>query len=162
MTDVESLDPAGTTSSAEAEVKPAKHAGLALVLILTAQLMVVLDSTIANIALPYIGRDLDISQANLTWIVTGYALAFGGLLLLGGRLGDLYGRRRLFMIGLSTLASLPTRACCSRPGGSWAWVGPWPLGPRSRLSPPPSPRARPATAPWLPTRPCPASVPRSA
>lgn len=104
MTDVESLDPAATTSSADAEVTPSKHAGLALVLILTAQLMVVLDSTIANIALPYIGNDLDISQANLTWIVTGYALAFGGLLLLGGRLGDLYGRRRLFMIGLATFA----------------------------------------------------------
>ncbi|MCX6400170.1 MAG: MFS transporter [Propionibacteriales bacterium] len=105
MTDVESLDPAGTTSSAEAEVStPSKHAGLALVLILTAQLMVVLDSTIANIALPFIGQDLDISQANLTWIVTGYALAFGGLLLLGGRLGDLYGRRKLFMIGLATFA----------------------------------------------------------
>lgn len=101
MTDVESLDPAARTSSADAEVStPTKHAGLALVLILTAQLMVVLDSTIANIALPYIGNDLDISQANLTWIVTGYALAFGGLLLLGGRLGDLYGRRRLFTIGL--------------------------------------------------------------
>lgn len=104
MTDVESLDPAGTTSSAEPEVTPSKHAGLALVLILTAQLMVVLDSTIANIALPYIGGDLHISQANLTWIVTGYALAFGGLLLLGGRLGDLYGRRRLFTIGLVTFA----------------------------------------------------------
>lgn len=108
MTDVESLDPAGTTSPAEAEVTTTKHAGLALVLILTAQLMVVLDSTIANIALPYIGGDLDISQANLTWIVTGYALAFGGLLLLGGRLGDLYGRRRLFMTGLTvfSIASL--------------------------------------------------------
>lgn len=105
MTDVESLDPAATTSSADGEVStPTKHAGLALVLILTAQLMVVLDSTIANIALPYIGNDLDISQANLTWIVTGYALAFGGLLLLGGRLGDLYGRRRLFTIGLVTFA----------------------------------------------------------
>lgn len=104
MTDVESLDPTGTSSPAEDEVTPAKHAGLALVLILTAQLMVVLDSTIANIALPYIGSDLDISQANLTWIVTGYALAFGGLLLLGGRLGDLYGRRRLFTIGLVTFA----------------------------------------------------------
>ena len=73
-------------------------------LILTAQLMVVLDSTIANIALPYIGADLGISQANLTWIVTGYALAFGGLLLLGGRLGDLYGRRLLFMTGLTVFA----------------------------------------------------------
>ncbi|NYI43521.1 EmrB/QacA subfamily drug resistance transporter [Nocardioides aromaticivorans] len=104
MTDVESLDPAATTSPADVEATPTKHAGLALVLILTAQLMVVLDSTIANIALPYIGNDLDISQANLTWIVTGYALAFGGLLLLGGRLGDLYGRRRLFTIGLVTFA----------------------------------------------------------
>ncbi|GAB2983702.1 MFS transporter [Nocardioides montaniterrae] len=87
-----------------AETKAPAHAGLALVLILMAQLMVVLDGTIANIALPYIGADLKISQANLTWIVTGYALAFGGLLLLGGRLGDLYGRRRLFISGLTTFA----------------------------------------------------------
>jgi EmrB/QacA subfamily drug resistance transporter len=88
----------------EQEKAKVPHAGLALVLILTAQLMVVLDSTIANIALPYIGADLGISQANLTWIVTGYALAFGGLLLLGGRLGDLYGRRLLFMSGLTVFA----------------------------------------------------------
>jgi len=81
-----------------------RNLGLALVLILIAQLMVVLDATIANIALPYIGQDLEISQANLTWIVTGYSLAFGGLLLLGGRLGDLYGRRRMFMVGLATFA----------------------------------------------------------
>ena len=80
------------------------HLGWALVLISIAQLMVVLDATIANIALPYIGRDLDICQANLSWIVTGYALAFGGLLLLGGRLGDLYGRRRIFMYGLIIFA----------------------------------------------------------
>ena len=66
--------------------------------------MVVLDGTIANIALPYIGSDLDIDQANLSWIVTGYALTFGGLLLLGGRLGDLYGRRRIFMIGVLVFA----------------------------------------------------------
>ncbi len=78
--------------------------GLALVLISVAQLMVVLDATIANIALPFIGRDLDITGTNLTWIVTGYALVFGGLLLLGGRLADLYGRRRIFMIGLVTFA----------------------------------------------------------
>jgi EmrB/QacA subfamily drug resistance transporter len=80
------------------------HLGWALVLISVAQLMVVLDATITNIALPYIGRDLDIGQANLSWIVTGYALAFGGLLLLGGRLGDLYGRRRIFMTGLAVFA----------------------------------------------------------
>ncbi|HET7684397.1 MAG TPA: MFS transporter [Marmoricola sp.] len=80
------------------------HLGWALVLICVAQLMVVLDSTIANIALPYIKSDLDISQANLQWVVTGYALAFGGLLLLGGRTGDLFGRRRMFMIGVGVFA----------------------------------------------------------
>lgn len=76
----------------------------ALVLICVAQLMVVLDGTIANIALPYIGRDLSIGDASLQWIVTGYALAFGGLLLLGGRLGDLYGRRLVFTLGVSVFA----------------------------------------------------------
>ncbi|GAB3580421.1 MFS transporter [Calidifontibacter terrae] len=81
-----------------------KNLGWALVLISLAQLMVVLDSTIANIALPFIGRDLSISSGNLQWIVTGYALAFGGLLLLGGRLGDLLGRRRVFMIGVIVFA----------------------------------------------------------
>lgn len=80
------------------------HLGWALVLISVAQLMVVLDSTIANIALPYIQNDLDISQANLQWVVTGYALAFGGLLLLGGRLGDLYGRRLIFIAGVAIFA----------------------------------------------------------
>jgi EmrB/QacA subfamily drug resistance transporter len=80
------------------------HLGWALVLISIAQLMVVLDATIANIALPYIGRDLNMTGTNLTWVVTGYSLAFGGLLLLGGRLGDLYGRRRIFMTGLTIFA----------------------------------------------------------
>ncbi|HET7691397.1 MAG TPA: MFS transporter [Nocardioidaceae bacterium] len=78
--------------------------GWALVLISVAQLMVVLDSTIANIALPFIGNDLSIGQSNLQWIITGYALAFGGLLLLGGRLGDLYGRRRVFIVGVVLFA----------------------------------------------------------
>jgi EmrB/QacA subfamily drug resistance transporter len=87
------------------QVTPAvKHAGWALVLICVAQLMVVLDSTIANIALPYIGTDLAIDPSNLSWVVTGYALAFGGLLLLGGRLGDLYGRRRVFIAGVALFA----------------------------------------------------------
>ena len=81
-----------------------RHLGFALVLISVAQLMVVLDSTIANIALPYIRTDLSFTQANLSWVVTGYALAFGGFLLLGGRLGDLYGRRRIFMLGVSVFA----------------------------------------------------------
>ena len=93
------------TSKTEQQV-PERQLNLrwALVLISIAQLMVVLDATIANIALPFIGTDLDIGQANLSWIVTGYSLAFGGLLLLGGRLGDLYGRRRIFMTGLAVFA----------------------------------------------------------
>ncbi|RYE76066.1 MAG: MFS transporter, partial [Myxococcales bacterium] len=93
-----------TVTQPSAPPAPAANHAWALVLICVAQLMVVLDSTIANIALPYIGADLDISQANLSWIVTGYALTFGGFLLLGGRLSDLYGRRRVFMIGVSVFA----------------------------------------------------------
>ncbi len=96
---IEAHEPEVTESDGET-----RHYGWALVLICIAQLMVVLDATIANIALPYIGRDLHMSGTNLTWIVTGYALAFGGFLLLGGRLGDLYGRRRTFMLGLSIFA----------------------------------------------------------
>ena len=89
------------------EVTPEQHKRLrwALVLISLAQLMVVLDSTIANIALPYIGEDLSIDQANLQWIVTGYALTFGGFLLLGGRLADLYGRRLIFITGVLLFAA---------------------------------------------------------
>jgi EmrB/QacA subfamily drug resistance transporter len=95
-----------TTPPPGAAATPQRELNLtwALVLISIAQLMVVLDATIANIALPYIQRDLDISDANLSWIVTGYALAFGSLLLLGGRLADLYGRRRIFMVGLVIFA----------------------------------------------------------
>ncbi len=99
-------DTTSTTPPPEAVSTPARELNLtwALVLISIAQLMVVLDATIANIALPYIQVDLEISNANLPWIVTGYALAFGSLLLLGGRLGDLYGRRKVFMTGLAIFA----------------------------------------------------------
>ncbi|MFC6153499.1 MFS transporter [Nocardioides yefusunii] len=72
----------------------------ALVLISVVQLMLVLDGTITNIALPHVARDLGLSQSALTWMVTAYALTFGGLLILGGRLGDMLGRRRTFTIGL--------------------------------------------------------------
>ena len=77
-------------------------------MIASAQLMVVLDATIVNIALPSIGRAFSVSSSGLAWIVNAYALAFGGLLLLGGRAGDLFGRRRMFRAGLATftLASL--------------------------------------------------------
>lgn len=81
-----------------------RHLGIALIVISVAQLMVVLDSTIANIAIPYIQHDLDFTTAATPWIITGYTLAFGGLLLLGGRLGDILGRRRVFMAGVTLFA----------------------------------------------------------
>lgn len=81
--------------------QPTGHAGLALAVIAAAQLMVVLDGTITNIALPSIQTDLDVSASNLSWIVNAYALAFGALLLLGGKSGDLFGRRRMFRVGIT-------------------------------------------------------------
>ena len=92
---------ASTTERAD---RPASRLGWALVLISIAQLMVVLDATIANIAIPYIPQTSTSPAPNLSWIITGYALAFGGLLLLGGRLGDLFGRRKVFMIGVIIFA----------------------------------------------------------
>lgn len=80
------------------------HPVLALIVIAAAQLMVVLDSTITNIALPSIQKDLEVSASGLSWIVNSYVLAFGGLLLLGGRTGDLYGEQRVFRIGLTVFA----------------------------------------------------------
>ena len=73
---------------------------MALLVIATAQLMVVLDATVVNVALPHIQTALRFSDSSLEWVVNGYALALGGLLLLGGRAGDLLGRRRMFVTGL--------------------------------------------------------------
>ncbi len=85
-----------------------RRLGLALVVIATAQLMVVLDATIVNVALPHIQTALGFSGSGLEWVVNAYALTFGGLLLLGGRAGDILGRRRVFIAGiiLFSLASL--------------------------------------------------------
>src|ERR1700712_3452138 len=81
-------------------------AGIAIVLV--AQLMIVLDATVVNVALPRIDADLNFGPASLSWALNAYTLAFGGLLLLGGRLGDVLGRLRMFEIGLGvfTVASL--------------------------------------------------------
>ncbi len=81
---------------------------LALYVLCTGMLMIVLDATVVNVALPTIQRDLGFSQSNLAWVVNAYLIAFGGLLLLAGRLGDLIGQRRVFLIGLAifTAASL--------------------------------------------------------
>ncbi len=77
----------------------------ALALIVTAQFMVILDVAIVNVALPSIKSDLNFSQTNLQWVVSAYAIMFGGALLLGGRLADLLGRRRLFITGLALFAA---------------------------------------------------------
>src|SRR6185312_6859012 len=81
---------------------------LALIVLCFGDLMIVLDTTIVNVALPSIRADLGFSQTSLVWVVNAYMLTFGGFLLLGGRLGDLFGHRRLFLLGiiLFTLASL--------------------------------------------------------
>src|SRR5580704_16756629 len=79
---------------------PARLHGLALVLILTAAFMVVLDFSIVNVALPSIEAELGFPPDAVQWIITAYAIAFGGLLILGGRAADLFGRRRMFMAGL--------------------------------------------------------------
>jgi EmrB/QacA subfamily drug resistance transporter len=78
---------------------------LALVLLAAAQFIVVLDASIVNVALPSIGEALDFSQENLAWVVNAYVLTFGGFLLLGGRLADLLGRRRVFIAGLLLVAA---------------------------------------------------------
>ena len=76
----------------------------ALALLCMTQFMVVLDASIVNIALPTIGKEVGISQENLSWVVNAYVLTFGGFLLLGGRMADLLGRRRIFMVGLVIVA----------------------------------------------------------
>jgi EmrB/QacA subfamily drug resistance transporter len=85
-----------------------RHPSVVLAVILTAQLMVVLDTTIVNVALPHIQRSLHFSNSSLSWVLNAYVLTFGGLLLLGARSGDLLGRRRTFMAGIAlfSLSSL--------------------------------------------------------
>ena len=82
-----------------------KQRWLALYVLCAAVLMIVLDATIVNVALPSIQDDLGFSQANLAWVVNAYLIAFGGLLLLAGRLGDLIGQRRVFLVGLAVFTA---------------------------------------------------------
>lgn len=91
-----------------AEVSPARVTGLTLAIIVSCELMLMLDSTIMNVALPMIGQGLGFSPSGLSWVTNSFLLAFGGLLLLGGRAGDILGRRRAFLIGVAvfTAASL--------------------------------------------------------
>ncbi len=92
-----------------------RRKGLALAVIVAAQFMVVLDIAIVNVALPAIKGDLHFAQADLQWVISAYAILFGGVLLLGGRLADVFGRRRVFMAGLA-LFSISSLLC----GLSWS------------------------------------------
>src|SRR3990170_1937620 len=83
---------------------------LALLVLCLGDLMIVLDVTIVGVALPSIREDLGFSEASLAWVVNAYLLTFGGFLLLGGRLGDFFGHRRLFLLGI-TLFTLASLAC---------------------------------------------------
>jgi EmrB/QacA subfamily drug resistance transporter len=91
--------------------------GITLAIVLCAQLMIILDATVVNIALPNIARGLDLSATGLSWVLNTYSLTFGGLLLLGGRAGDILGRRRVFLAGIAlfTLASLAAGLASAAP-----------------------------------------------
>ena len=135
---------AAAAPSPAAPAQPAtrvpRHLGLALVVIAAAQLMIVLDATIVNVALPHIQRALGFSGAGLEWIITAYSLAFGSLLLLGGRLGDIYGRRRVFIAGVAVFSVgsllggfatsqwwlLVAARRCRAPAPRWPRRPPWP------------------------------------
>src|SRR5215468_8499666 len=90
----------------------------ALMVLCLGVLMIVLDSTIVNVALPSIREDLKFTETSLVWVVNAYMLTFGGFLLLGGRLGDLFGHRKLFLLGI-TLFTLASLACGLAPGQGW-------------------------------------------
>ena len=82
------------------QAAPDQRRGLALALLAATQFVLILDASIVNVALPSIGRDLAFAPQDLSWVANAYTLTFGGFLLLGGRIADLTGRRRVFMIGL--------------------------------------------------------------
>ncbi len=97
-----------TTGAGPRTARRPDRRGIALALVLGAQLMIILDMTVVNIALPSIARGLHFSEPSLSWVLNAYTLTFGGLLLLGGRAGDILGRRRVFIAGIAlfTAASL--------------------------------------------------------
>ena len=98
---------------------------LALYVLCLGDLMIVLDTTIVNVALPSIREDLGFSETSLAWVVNAYLLTYGGFLLLGGRLGDLFGHRRLFLLGISRLHRWPrSRAASPRRRRCWWRRGP--------------------------------------
>src|SRR5213592_1907324 len=104
------LTPMTKTARVEAPV----HRWRAFAVLAVAYFMTIVDLTIVNVALPTIGRKLHFSESNLQWVVTGYGIAFGGFLLLGGRAADLLGRRRVLMTGLATFTAASLAAALAR------------------------------------------------
>ena len=101
-------------TQASITAQTARRKWLALAVIVAAQFMVVLDIAIVNVALPAIKTDLNFAEENLQWVISAYAILFGGALLLGGRLADIFGRRRLFMVGLGLFSA--ARCSAASPG----------------------------------------------
>src|SRR4051812_16421711 len=132
------------TSPGQAAPRPtdlpenAGRAAMGIAIVLSAQLMFILDATVVNVALPKIDAALGFGPASLSWVLSGFTLAFGGLLLLGGRLGDVFGRRRLFLTGVTgfTVASLARGVAPNPPG---VVAPPGPPGGRAGGGPPPRP-----------------------
>jgi len=122
--------------------------------------MIVLDATIVNVALPTIHHDLHFSVNNLEWLITAYSLTFGGLLLFGGRTGDLFGKRRMFMIGIAIFAVSSLLGASRQPiygsssrGRARASEERLPRRPPSRLSRRTFLKVRSAIARWASTPP---------
>ena len=114
---MEAVDTTRAQSQTQAPADRARW--IALVVLCAGMLMIVLDATVVNVALPSIQKDLKFSSSSLAWVMNAYLIAFGGLLLLAGRFGDILGRRTIFLTGLAvfTLASL---ACGAAQSGARA------------------------------------------
>src|SRR3954454_14170983 len=108
MTGTDSAAATAATAAAAPRATAERDRWIALVVLCVGMLMIILDQTIVNVALASIQADLRFSASQLAWIVNAYLIAFGGVLLLAGRIGDLVGRKRVFLVGLTvfTLASL--------------------------------------------------------
>ena len=120
---------------------PGNTKWLALALLAMTQFVIVLDASIVNVALPSIGRALDFNQDDLSWVVNAYTLTFGGFLLLGGRLADLVGRRRIFIFGLILFSRRLARSAASRSPTSGSSPRARPRASAPRSSPPPRSRS---------------------
>src|ERR1700712_5156434 len=108
------LDTADTAAAPTLSPEADRRRWITLYVLCTGMLMIVLDVTVVNVALPSIQEDLGFSQSNLAWVVNAYLVPFGGLLLLAGRLGDLLGQRRVFIVGLAVF-TIASALCAASP-----------------------------------------------